>query len=313
MTDPPADEPTTPDVGAAVVALKPQIARISLMTMIFMIAFGIIGTIGVIWSVSLSIDGEGRTKLALFAAALGVFGAFATYKRMRRNQESLVMPVVAAAVGLGYSKDAKRFLQSLPDRLLPGQSVKSAEDFVYGQLGNHRIEMAEVKVETGGKNSRTLFKGVVAKFPNTIAMPAFFLAPEVQTRPGMIFNAWIPTDGLYHLRDVTGPAGDSYGLWTSWTDRDEPPALSAVVDILTSLQSRIDAPMTLFTATSDGTVMHLALTHGRNLFRVGGFFQDDAGLFSDVFAATRDLSLPLNLVRELVAAEVAAAEKVKQA
>jgi hypothetical protein len=311
MTGSSATESSTPDVGAAVHALKPQLTRISVVALIFMIAFGIAGTTGMILSIAAADLDEDRFKFVAVAAILGVGGIVFTFNRMRRAQEALVMPIVAAAVGLAYNKDAKQFLKGLPDRLLPGQSVKSAEDFVTGQLGNHTIQMAEVKVETGGKNSRTLFKGVVARFPNSIAMPAFFLAPKDQTKPGMIFKAWIPTDGLYHLRDITGPAGGVYGLWTPWNDRDEPPALSAVVDILTSLQTRLDVPMTLFTATSDGTEMHLALDHKRNLFSVGGLFQDDSQLFSDVFAATRDLSVPLNLVRELVAAEVAAAEKVK--
>jgi hypothetical protein len=223
------------------------------------------------------------------------------------------MPMVAEAVGLTYQKDADAFLRGLPPRLLPDAAVRVAEDHVSGQLGNHRIHMAEVHVATGGKNSRTLFKGVVAQFRNSVYMPTFFLAPHAQTRPGMVLKAWIPTDGLYHLRDVVGPSGVTYGVWTPWSDLAEPPELRAVVDILTSLETRLDAPMTLFTAVSDGEDMHLALSHSRDLFRLGGLFLNDSRLFSDVFGATRDLAVPLNLVRELVAAEVAAVEKVKGA
>ncbi|MBA3908589.1 MAG: hypothetical protein C0524_01630 [Rhodobacter sp.] len=64
------------------------------------------------------------------------------------------------------------------------------------------ICMAGTKVETGGRNSRMLFKGVVAQFPNRVAMPAFFIADEAQTRPGMFFGGRGATDVPHHLRNV---------------------------------------------------------------------------------------------------------------
>jgi hypothetical protein len=85
--------------------------------------------------------------------------------------------------------------------------------------------MAEVNVETGGKNSRTLFKGIVAQFPNRTAMPAFFVALEDKTRPGFFFGGDLSTEGLHHLRTVTGNGGRSYGIWTSWSKLEEPPPL----------------------------------------------------------------------------------------
>jgi hypothetical protein len=309
LTDP---VPATPDVGAAVHALKPQLTRMSVVALALMTVIGVATVVSVVYLLNLIDDGGDRFKFGMITVIIGgLLMAFA-YRHMRRKQEALVMPVVAQAVGMTYSKDAKFFLNGLPDRLLPRAAVRKAEDYVHGKLGNHTIQMAEVEIATGGKNSRTLFKGVVAQFRNSIQMPGFFLAPHAQTKPGMIFKAWIPTDGLYHLRDVVGASGVTYGVWTSWTDMQEPPALKAVVDILTSLESRLATPMTLFTATSNGEEMHVALSHDRNLFSVGGLFQDDARLFSDVFGATRDLAVPLDLVKELVAAEVAATEKVKE-
>jgi hypothetical protein len=301
----------TPDVGAAVHALKPQLTRLSIFAIAAMTVAGVATVATILYALVLIDDGVDRFKFAFIFGIIGALAMAFFYSQMRKRQEALVMPVIAQAVGMTYSKDAKFFLKALPARLLPRAAVRKAEDHVYGKLGRHEIQMAEVTIETGGKHSRTLFKGVVAQFQNSIAMPAFFLAPHEQTRPGMIFKAWIPTDGLYHLRDVVGSSGVTFGIWTSWTDMQEPPALKAVIEILTSLDSRLATPMTLFTATSNGEEMHLALSHDRNLFSVGGLFQDDARLFSDVHRATRDLSVPLDLVKELVAAEVAAAEKVK--
>jgi hypothetical protein len=302
-------EPAGPDIGAAVQALKPQLNRLSVLALAAMTVTGFATVIGVVYLLNLIDDGADRFKFVAITVIIGVLLMSFAYSQMRKRQEALVMPVVAGAVGLTYTKNANAFMKALPDRLLPRSAVRKAEDYVHGKLGNHSIQMAEVEVATGGKNSRTLFKGVVARFQNSIAMPAFFLAPHAQTKPGMIFKAWIPTDGLYHLRDVVGSSGITYGVWTSWSDMQEPPALKAVVDILTGLDSRLGASMSLFTATSNGEEMHLALSHSRNLFSIGGLFQDDARLYSDVFGATRDLSVPLSLVKELVLAEAAAAEK----
>jgi hypothetical protein len=59
--------------------------------------------------------------------------------------------------------------------------------------------------------------------------------------------------------------------------------------------------------------MHVALTHRRNLFTVGGLFPDEAKILADVQRAMQDLTVPVTLARTLIAAEEAAAGKVKGA
>lgn len=301
--------PETPDVGAAVAALYPQLRRQSVLALAGIGLMGAVGFTAAMWAWTGIEDGTEGFKIAALALVFGGLAIAFVYRWLRRSQEALVMPVVARAVGLTYSKDARAFLSALPPRLLPKSAVRTAEDFVHGTLGNHMIRMAEVKAETGGKNSRTLFRGLVAQFDNRIAMPAFFLAPEPQTRPGMIFGAWMPTDGLHHLRDIIGPSGVTYGLWTSWSDMEEPPALAAVVQVLTELETQVGGAAALFSATSNGVETHIALSHARNLYQIGGLFPDQGQIFSDVHAATRDLAVPLTIARQLIAAEAAAAGK----
>ena len=251
---------------------------------------------------------DARWKVALLALIAGVFLAITAHKSMIRKQEALVMPVLAAAVGLTYAKDAGGFLRALPNRLLP-KGVKSAEDLVQGNLGAHRIEMAEIKIETGGKNSRTLFQGIVAQFLNRVDMPAFFIALEDKTRPGMFFGGELSTDGLYLLRSVIGGGGASYGVWTSWTARDEPAALAPVVEKVTRIEDLLGRGTQLYAATCDGTEMHVALTHSRNLFRIGGLFPNESDVFADVRAAMQDLTVPLTLAKALIEAEEIAVAK----
>lgn len=304
--------PEPADIGAAVQTLMPDLRRRSSLALAIMVLIGVVSFGVAVWAPT-GIGGEQGFKVALVAVLLGGLAIFFCTARLRRSHEALVMPVVAKTIGMTYEKDAKPFLKSLPPRLLPKAAVRSAEDYVHGTLGHHMIRMAEIKLETGGKNSTTLFKGLVTQFPNRVAMPAFFIADEAQTRPGMFFGGRIATDGLHHLRNVKGASGVTYGVWTSWSELAEPPALMAVVDLLTQLETRVSPTATLFSASSNGEEMHVALSHKRDLFRVGGLFPDEAKIFADVHGAMQDLMVPLNVARELIAAELAAAGDNKNA
>jgi hypothetical protein len=309
MSDAPPPPDASVEVAQALRNLMPGLhgkARIALAVIAVSVVAG--GVIAVL-SLGSGMDTEGRWKVAMFAVLCAFLACMAAVKWNRRAQEALVMPVVARAVGLTYSKDAKAFVKDLPTRLLPKRGIRSGEDLVQGRLGAHAIQMAEVKVETGGKNSRTLFQGIVAQFPNRVAMPAFFLALEDKTRPGMFFGGDLVTEGLYHLRNVTSAEGLTYGIWTSWSAREEHPALTKVVGILTAIEAHVGPGARLYAATSDGTETHVALTHSRNLFRVGGLAPQESEIFADVRSAMQDLTVPLALAKALIGAEETAVDK----
>ena len=308
-------EPLSPDFdpGPAVGALFPQVNAVAARVRLMLVGLAVLTVAGAVWAYQMMGHDPDAPQAALVAVVIGVLAMGYIVIQMRRRQESLVMPVVANAVGLTYAKHDRAFFLRLPERLLPRGRTTKAEDVVTGRLGNHVIRMGEVVVETGGKRSRTLFRGVVAQFSHRVPMPAFFLAPLEQTRSGLLFSAWISTEGLYHLRDVTGPTGRTYGLWTPWTDLEEPPALSAIIEVLTQLESRIGAAVSLFTANSDGTETYIALSHARDLFQAGGLFPRQEQLFADVSTAMTELLIPLNLARELIAAEAVTIEKEKGA
>lgn len=308
MTEAPTPPDQSVEVAQAVRNLMPALqgkARLALAVIV--VAF-VAAMIGVALSLNSDMDGEDRWKFAMFSALGGVLAAMGIFKWMIRAQEALVMPVVAGAIGLTYAKEAKSFVRGLPKRLLPSRGIRTGEDHVRGSLGAHAIQMAEVNVETGGKNSRTLFRGIVAQFPNRVAMPAFYIALEDKTRPGIFFGGELDTEGLHHLRNVRHN-GRSYGVWTSWSELAEPPALSAVVEILTRVEDHIGSGAELYAATSNGEEMHLALSHKRNLFRIGGLFPSENEVFADVRAAMQDLTMPLKLAQALITAEETAVAK----
>lgn len=311
-TPPPASTDLADQVAHAVADLIPALrrqARTSLLLMLGTIAL----TAALIVAIfSLDIDRSDRWELALFPLVGGFFAVAAIHKWTVSTREALVMPILARAVGLDYGKNARGFLAALPKRLLPAKAVRSGEDHVMGRLGAHRIQMAEVTVETGGKNSRTLLQGIVAQFPNRTAMPAFFIALADKTRPGVFFGGDLSTEGLHHLRDVSH-GSRTYGIWTSQPGGAEPPALAAVIDVLTGLEAHVGPGAHLYSATSNGEEMHVALTHERNLFRVGGLFPDESQILADVQKALQDLTIPLALAQALIRAEEAAEAKVKGA
>jgi hypothetical protein len=312
MTEAAPDSDTSGDastqVASAVRGLMPGLRRLAGTTLVLMAVAIAITLIVTVQLVNSEMDSEGRWKASFFTLFLGGFAVYQAFKWMIRRQEALVMPVLASAVGLSYDKNANSFVNALPKRLLP-KGIRACEDHVHGKLGAHTIQMAEVKVETGGKNSRTLFKGIVAQFPNRAAMPAFFIALEDKTRPGIFFGGDLSTDGLHHLRDVrTGMR--TYGIWTSWTQMEEPPALAAVVGVFTGIENHVGHGAELYAATSNGEEMHVALSHKRNLFRVGGLFPDENQIFADVQSAMQDLTVPLTLAKALIQTEEAALAKV---
>lgn len=311
MTEAPPPPDATDEVALAVRSLMPDLRKLGAGSAALMAAVAVGTTILTLMVTSSAMDGEDRWKLALITLGIGAAIIFYSHRWMIGRQEATVMPVLARSIGLSYDKNAKSFLNSLPSRLLP-KGVRKAEDHVHGSLGAHEIQMAEVSVETGGKNSRTLFKGIVAQFPNRVAMPAFFIALEDKTRPGMFFGGDLSTDGLHHLRTVLN-GGRAYGVWTSWSQMEEPPALSAVIDVLTGIENHIGYGAQLYAATSNGEEMHIALSHSRNLFRVGGLFPSEAEIFADVRAAMQDLSVPITLAKTLISAEEAAVAKAKGA
>lgn len=303
-----APVPPVFDVTEAVAALMPELRRQARMALaLIALALGLAGGISLL-ILNSAMDQGDRWEGAFYAAAAGLFAVFLTYRWTHNRQESLVMPILARTIGLGYAKDATPFVQSLPKRLLPDRSVRKGEDHLSGDLGAHAIQMAEVTAETGGKNSKTLFKGIVAQFPNRAAMPAFFIALEDKTRPGIFFGGDLSTDGLHPLRNVMA-GGRCYGIWTSSPEGPEPPALSAVVDTLTGLEDHIGSGARLYAATSNGVEMHIALSHSRNLFSLGGLFPDEGRILAEVQQAMQDLLIPLTLAKSLIEAEETAVAK----
>jgi hypothetical protein len=305
MTSDSAAVPDIPDITATLPGILPTLRRETLKGWAMMA--GLL-TAAVIVALSVKDIGKDGRAWALVIVVMAVvsLGAIATY--IRRRHEALIMPLLTRAAGLSYDQKGRWFLDSLPPRLLPKASDRTCEDVLSGRIGDRPIRFAEVKIETGGKNSSTLFRGVVMEFPNLVDMPAFFIASERETRGFFIFKGNIRVDDLVQVQTLTGRSGAEYGVWCSSAIAAEKPGFGAVVNVLTGLESIIGGDAKLYTASSDGREMHLAISHKRDLFKIGGMFADTTRLMQDIRHAYDDMTLPMRIVSALLAAEAEVAK-----
>ena len=238
-----------------------------------------------------------------FIIAFAVVGlGIVTASWVQRQHAALIMPFLARSAGLTFTPTAKPFLAALPQRLLPKAAIRKGEDLLAGKIGDRHVEMAEVKYETGGKGSTVLFQGIVLAFPNVAPMLPFFVAPEAETRKRFLAGAHIRVDDLVQIGSRMN-GGVSYGVWASSSAIGDHPALEAVLRILVDLQTAVGGDAKLFSATSNGEVMHVAISHKRDLFTMGGLFADQTMLMDDIKSAYADLTLPMAIAAKLLEAE----------
>ncbi len=304
MTDISLRDSAAPDLTQALPALMPALRGKTNTGWAINIAIAVIAL-----AVLAALVGsfQDHWQIILFIVGAAVVGFTSTAIWVRREHEKIVMPLLAKTIGMQYRKGDKSFLDTIPPRLLPKTSRRKVDDALTGSIGGRNIRMAEVKVETGGKNSHTLFKGIVFNFPNLAPMPPFFLADQAKTRGWAIFGGNIRIDDLAQI-DTRISNNRTYGVWASSASVVQDPALHGVLNVLTTLHADLGHDMQLFSASSDGQTMHIALSCKNDLFSIGGMFTPAGKLLPAIERAYRDLTIPLTLASRLLAAE---AEAVK--
>jgi hypothetical protein len=298
-----------PDPASALEALLPRLRRIQIEGWALMVVAAAVGVAGVLPVLGLSARAGTNTATELWGilAGLGFVGVTFTPRWSRRRQEALILPSLASAMDLAYEHSPRTFIGTLPGRLLPDGGRKSAEDVLSGTLAGRTMRFAEVLVETGGKNSRTLFDGIVIELPLARELPSFFVAAEKETEGwfGLAGNLGI-TD-LVRLDSVTRQ-GIAYGVWSTSPEAADHPGFRAVLDVLTNLGGVIGRDTRLYSALCDRRVVWLAFRQKRDLFRIGGLLSTRGSMFADLQRASEDMAQPLRLISALIEAETKAAE-----
>jgi hypothetical protein len=302
VTQSPSSGTETDPATQALAAAMPEIRSVKSKGWMF-IALSILLTVGAL--ILTSKAREDKLEAMLYATFPAIFGVMVTTRWVRKRHERAVMPIVAQAFDLGYQKDPKDFYPTLPKNFIPQGGRRSVDDLMSGSIAGRSFRFAECKTETGGKNSSTLFKGIVLEVRSSGSTPDFLIASEKETKGFLFFKGNVQVDGMVMIHQSQGHDNQTYGLWA----RSESPAqmagLRAFMDRIIALGPRVLGSSTLYSLVSTGSYYYVSLRHARDLYRIGGLFTNESDVMQHIRAAASELSHPMDLVTEVLRAEEA--------
>ena len=296
MLDDPSGDPLDPlpDVPGAVASVMPGLRRVQWQGWAAVIVL-VPSVVAMVWAAA-------EPRLILLILALAASALVLIWHAVKSAQENTIMPLLAAAIGFRFDKSARYFAQNLPSPLLP-ESSRTGEDLLIGQIGAHELTFAEIKVETGGKNSRTLFKGVVIKVSNALPLPEFCLLRLDQVEyPGIFVTGPLSVDDLVKRGEMQGPL-HRYGVWTSPIAPADDPARDRVIEVLMTTPEVTTPTATLYSAISDGAETFIAFETSEDLFAFRGLLATSEQMGKAVQRAFAQLSIPLALLNKVLEAE----------
>ncbi len=248
---------------------------------------------------------EGSFQGVIIVLFMGGFALVSIYAWVRKQHERAVMPVIARAFGLGYVKSPKDFYPTLPKNFIPQGGQRSVDDMMSGSVAGRSFRFAECKTETGGKNSSTLFQGLVLEVRASGGVPEFIIASEKETKGFLFFKGKVQVERMDLIRQSTGADGQTYGLWSRSGAPRGMAGLDAFMDRIIALGPRVLGSATLYSLVSTGQHYFVSLRHKRDLYRIGGLFTDEAEVMSHIRAAAHELGHPIALTTEILRAEEA--------
>lgn len=223
----------------------------------------------------------------------------------RRRHERVVMPIIADAFGLSYQKSPGQFFTSLPRNFIPLGGRRSVDDMMSGRVADRYFSFAECKTETGGKNSSTLFQGVVIQVQGRQGVPPFIIASERETKGFLFFKGRVDVEGMNLVRQATGTDGQTYGLWVNFGSDAQLTGLQDFMDRIIALGPRVLGSASLYSLVSSGSNYHVSLRHNRDMFRIGGLLAQEAEVMTHIRIAAAEFAHPVQLVTEILRAEEA--------
>jgi len=268
-----------------------------------MVVFAAVATL-VLCSLALGSE-KNAANWAFGAIVLGGIAIMGIFGWVRGQHERKAMPILARVFGLDYQKSPKNFYQNLPVNLIPLGGRRSVDDMMSGKVAERAFHFAECKTETGGKNSKTLFRGVVLDLNSRKDLPEFIIALEKETMGSFLSKSRIKVEELPLLHRATGHDGQVYGLWSRPPDANKLEGLRSFMERVIAIGPKELGKSTLYSLVSSGTHFYISLRHGRDLFKIGGLFADDAQIRADMQTAAAEFSHPINLIAEVLRAETA--------
>jgi hypothetical protein len=303
VTQSPTPSPESDPATLALAAALPEIRSVKTKGWLFCL-MSVLVTIGILVLIANAAKGE-KLEAVIYACIPALFGVIATVGWVRRRHERAVMPIIAQAFGLGYQKAPQDFYPTLPKNFIPQGGRRSVDDLMSGSIAGRSFRFAECKTETGGKNSSTLFKGIVLEVRSSGTMPEFLIASEKETKGFLFFKGKVQVEGMVMIHQSLGHDNQTYGLWARTESPRQMAGLRAFMDQIIALGPRVLGNSTLYSLVSTGSHYYVSLRHARDMYRIGGLFTNEAEVMQHIRAASSELSHPMDLVTEVLRAEEA--------
>lgn len=245
---------------------------------------------------------------AIFIPAMLVAGAVAFCLRWFQRQASAeLIPHLARAAGLGYTVDFPHHIvrDMIEAGLIPrAGDLSRREDRFDGTLAGRHFMAGDVHLKTGGKNSSTLFEGLVVSLSLPERHKGFALTTLERAASGFLRRAQVDTKTLLPRGTFNSKHGTGFTAYVPDNALADSPGFRAQVKQLVRLDSEIPG-CRLFSVYCTGDRILVALSSGRNLFRIGRVFSAEL-MTQDLQRVLSEMQFPLRVVQILLDAEQAA-------
>ncbi len=259
----------SPELDAAMQAPMKEIARGRVTA--WTLALGLIAlAIGAgIWI--LAADPFAEFGVLIFLIFLGGYAGYGVFWMYGRRVSRLVMPHLASAAGLEYQP---RFPDTFVDRLA-GQGLipravykRRSEDWFQGTFGTHTFEAADLRLETGGKNSKALFTGLIVWIEHPVAREQIIVTQPDTTQGGFFSRALLDVSELSEGAGFLSPGDDRrFQAFSATPQATQTTEFKNLVQTVLRLDTEISGCRLFSIMLHDGRLM-VALEHDDNWFRI---------------------------------------------
>ncbi|MGL5009804.1 MAG: hypothetical protein ACRC6I_07960, partial [Paracoccaceae bacterium] len=293
----PNDTPIDPSDNA-LQAVLPTLRKTARTGWVIIACIAVVTT-GLIFLASSS--SEDRVKWLIILPFMGIFASFFVAAWVRSRHEAEVMPILSQAFGLSYVKSPVRYFDMLPDNFLPRGRRQNCDDLMSGTIGGRKYQFIEVKTETGGKHSRTLFDGVVVEVATRQPLPDFLIAPVAETEGFLFFRGRVDVEEKVQVLSLSGPDGREYGLWMDANAAGDRHRLQLFMEKMLDIGASLSGG-SLYSVASTNNTIFVSIRHTADLFQIGGLLATEADIMAHIRRASAQFATPLQLATDVMRA-----------
>lgn len=302
------DSAVTPSAEQdALIAALPRLRRIQFFGWA---AIAAMVAVAILILAAVDYDDPDMQTPAMLAIIGGALGSWYVRDQVRKRHGAEVMPIVATTFGLTHDKTGGSFLSIVPFRIPPRSNLNTVEDHLTGTIGERVWHAAEVRTETGGKNSRVHFDGIVIHVASAGPLPAL-MACRIEETQGSFWQG----RARINVGDVTPVSLPSqrvphgFGVWRTdgkWgTDGFDPDRTAILIDAVSRAASGLAPDSRALQVVLDDRAITVATGSSHEMFRIGGLFATRATVMEDIRRVAQEVGPLIRAVTDILQAEAA--------